>query len=170
MPPPARSWGVFLPLAAVRRAADRGIGTYADLAEMADWAGDLGAAFVGTLPLLPTLSEPTGPGGRPDPSPYLPATRLGWSDLHLPSGVPGPRDRARRDRSTSPRWPWTCTSIWPPGPSTPSTPTGPDRRGLETFADAHPELVAYARFLEHRVERGVVAAPARRPGRRCRVV
>jgi 4-alpha-glucanotransferase len=83
-------WGVFLPLYAVRNRRNWGAGNYADLGRLARWTADLGGHCVGTLPLLPTwLDEPF------EPSPYLPVSRLFWSEFHLdiedlPSRVSSP--------------------------------------------------------------------------------
>ena len=73
-----RSWGVFLPLYALRTERDWGTGSYSDLAALSAWVRDLGGGVVGTLPLLATfLDEPF------DPSPYSPASRLFWSELFI---------------------------------------------------------------------------------------
>src|SRR5687767_3837532 len=73
-----RDWGAFVPLYALRGEDDFGIGDFADLAELAHWAGDLGARYVGTLPLLASfLDQPF------DPSPYAPVSRLFWNELFL---------------------------------------------------------------------------------------
>jgi len=69
---------VFLPLHAVRPGGPFGIGTYADLARLCDWASGFDGAMVGTLPLFPTFLD------RPfDPSPYAPISRLMWSELFV---------------------------------------------------------------------------------------
>jgi 4-alpha-glucanotransferase len=84
---PGGAWGVFLPLFSVRSRRHGGPGTYADLAALSEWAADLGAKAVATLPLLPTfLEEPC------EPSPYSPISRLFWSELYA---VAGPPERAR---------------------------------------------------------------------------
>jgi 4-alpha-glucanotransferase len=84
-PRPDRGWGIFQPLHAVRGEHDRGIGTYTDLARLTEWVGELGGSFVGTLPLLATYL-----GGDPvDPSPYLPESRLAWSEVFVdPTTLP----------------------------------------------------------------------------------
>jgi 4-alpha-glucanotransferase len=83
-PIPERSWGAFLPLHAARGEMDWGIGSYRDLAELTRWVGDLGGAFVGTLPLYPIADQ-----APIDPSPYLPLSRLAYGELYIdPTAVP----------------------------------------------------------------------------------
>ncbi|HEX3947275.1 MAG TPA: 4-alpha-glucanotransferase, partial [Acidimicrobiales bacterium] len=52
-PEPARGWGAFLPLYALRTDTDWGVGNFGHLARLAEWIGELGGDFVGTLPLYP---------------------------------------------------------------------------------------------------------------------
>lgn len=79
-----RLFGLNLPLYAIRSRHNWGIGDFADLADAMDWAGELGAAFVGINPLHAAL-----PGALSDPSPYSPATRLFTNFLYLDlSAVP----------------------------------------------------------------------------------
>ncbi|MCK9356181.1 MAG: 4-alpha-glucanotransferase, partial [Dehalococcoidia bacterium] len=73
---PQRQWGVFLPLYALRTAADWGAGSYADLARLVEWTAHEGGSLVGTLPLLPCFHGPSD-----EASPYLPVTRLLWSEF-----------------------------------------------------------------------------------------
>ncbi|MEX2598225.1 MAG: 4-alpha-glucanotransferase [Dehalococcoidia bacterium] len=82
---PVREWGVFLPLHALRRDGDWGVGDYSGLETLARWAAGHGASTVGTLPLLPTfLDEPL------EPSPYAPVSRLAWNPIFLDvSRLPG---------------------------------------------------------------------------------
>ena len=76
--PEANQWGVFLPLYSLWSERSRGPGDYTDLAALREWAGSLGAAVVGTLPLLPLfLDEPY------DPSPYAAVSRLFWNELYV---------------------------------------------------------------------------------------
>jgi 4-alpha-glucanotransferase len=83
-PRPARAWGAFMPLHALRTDADWGIGSYSDLAELTRWIAQLGGAFVGTLPLYPLTDRAPF-----DPSPYLPSSRLTYNDLFIdPTTVP----------------------------------------------------------------------------------
>jgi 4-alpha-glucanotransferase len=78
-PRPARGWGVWAPLHAVRRPGDWGTGTYRDLARLAAWVASRGGACVGTLPLFAAFAqEPWA-----DASPYRPVSRLMWNELFL---------------------------------------------------------------------------------------
>ncbi len=87
--PPAADWGAFLPLWALRTRRDWGVGDLTDLRELAAWAGELGASYVGTLPLLPvylgggTAADPAAAREPIDPSPYSPVSRLFWNELFL---------------------------------------------------------------------------------------
>jgi 4-alpha-glucanotransferase len=92
LPPEPHTWGLFFPLYAVHSAASWGVGSYTDLARLARWAGELGAGFISTLPLLATFLDAPF-----DPSPYSPASRLFWNELFVdvtrvpgwpPDGVP----------------------------------------------------------------------------------
>jgi 4-alpha-glucanotransferase len=75
---PGRSWGVFVPLYALRTARDRGVGDLTDLGDLTDWVAGLGGDVVATLPLLASfLDEPF------EPSPYSPASRLFWNEVYL---------------------------------------------------------------------------------------
>ncbi len=71
-------WGLNLPLYAVRSPGNWGIGDFTDLGEALDWAGELGAAFVGVNPL-----HAPAPQAEADPSPYSPSTRLFLNFLYL---------------------------------------------------------------------------------------
>lgn len=74
----AKTWGVFIPLYALRSKGNWGAGNYTDLAELAEWTAEQGGSIVGTLPLLPGFYE------QPfDPSPYAPASRLLWNELYV---------------------------------------------------------------------------------------
>ena len=79
LPPAGRQWGVSIPLHALRTRGDWGVGSYGDLAGLADWVGEHGGELAGTLPLYPTYLD--APGA--DPSPYLPVSRLAWSELYV---------------------------------------------------------------------------------------
>jgi len=73
-PQPPHTWGVFVPLAALRRtdAPDHGAGDLTGLAELADVVAAAGGSVVGTLPLVAT---------RPDEaSPYSPVSRRFWDE------------------------------------------------------------------------------------------
>ncbi|HEX6962469.1 MAG TPA: 4-alpha-glucanotransferase, partial [Lacipirellula sp.] len=75
---PQRHWCPFLPLYALRTELDWGAGDFRGLSELAQWAGQLGAGAVGTLPLLAaSLDEPF------EPSPYRPVSRKFWNELYI---------------------------------------------------------------------------------------
>jgi len=77
-PEELRRWGSFLPLYALRTSSDWGAGSYTDLARLTEWTGQQGGHLVGTLPLLPCFHGPAG-----ETSPYLPVTRLLWSEFFI---------------------------------------------------------------------------------------
>ena len=73
-----KSWGVFIPVYALRSETDWGVGDFGDLKRLIEWSHDRGGSIVGTLPLLAAfLDEPF------DPSPYSPVSRLFWNELFL---------------------------------------------------------------------------------------
>ncbi len=158
-PVPRRSWGVFLPLYALRSTSGWGIGGYGDLAELGRLAATAGGSLVGTLPLHPVFLD-----GPADPSPYLPVTRLGYSELYVdPAAVPelaempeaqrviGSEDflealRAAREARSVPYELVAELQRRVFQPLADAVIEGPWRTDLRGFADSHPELVAYARF------------------------
>ena len=75
---PRRSWGVFVPLYALRSENSWGAGDFGDLERLAEWVAGLGGRSVATLPLLAALPE-----FDPAPSPYAPSSRLFWNELFL---------------------------------------------------------------------------------------
>jgi 4-alpha-glucanotransferase len=80
VPPADRepSWGVFLPLYALRTERSWGLGDLTDLGDLVDWMAGLGGRVAATLPILSAfLSHPF------EPSPYSPASRLFWNELYL---------------------------------------------------------------------------------------
>jgi 4-alpha-glucanotransferase len=78
-PAPAKSWGVFLPLYALRTERDWGVGDFSDLKSLVNWTQSLGGTVVATLPLLAAFLK-----GEPyEPSPYSPASRLFWNELFV---------------------------------------------------------------------------------------
>ncbi|GAB4239329.1 MAG: 4-alpha-glucanotransferase [Acidobacteriota bacterium] len=93
--PGRRSWGGFLPVYALRTEGDWGAGGYPELRDLVEWLGAAGGGFVGTLPLFATfLDEPFAP------SPYMPVSRLAWSEFYVdprqdPAWEVCPRARAR---------------------------------------------------------------------------
>ena len=76
-----RSWGVFTPLYSLHSEQSWGAGDFRDLQAFNEWARELGANFVGTLPLLPVFMDENY-----EISPYSPVSRLFWNEfyLHLP--------------------------------------------------------------------------------------
>ena len=73
-----RGWGGFLPVYALRSERNWGVGDLTDLRALLDWTRSLGASMTATLPFFATFyDEPF------DPSPYSPATRLFWNELHV---------------------------------------------------------------------------------------
>jgi 4-alpha-glucanotransferase len=175
-PLPDRGWGAFLPLHAMRTRADWGVGSYTALRELSRWTAGRGGAFVATLPLYPLLVDDgsaaapasgSTAGRRPsEVSPYLPATRLGWSELYVdPTVLPefDASDEARQLLSsdafvaeveaarTAPLVDYPASASLVRRALEPMSRALFDgasarREGLEAFARAHPELVAYARF------------------------
>jgi 4-alpha-glucanotransferase len=73
--PKDRSWGVFLPLYAVRSDRNWGAGDLGDMEEVGEWVNSLGGGVVATLPLLAAFED--------EPSPYSPVSRLFWNELYL---------------------------------------------------------------------------------------
>ena len=71
-------WGVFAPLYALREDMDWGAGTYRELERLSRWLHQNGGHLVGTLPILPCFYEQDA-----EPSPYLPITRLLWSEFFI---------------------------------------------------------------------------------------
>lgn len=157
-----RQLGAFMPLHALRTAADWGIGSYADLERLSGWAASAGCDLVGTLPLYPAFLDPPA-----DPSPYLPVSRLAYNEVFidpvsLPEFAASPEARALcssaqfRDDLASLRSAElvdyeevarlkravleTLTHVVTSGAS-------PQRRSdMAEFAVARPELEGYARF------------------------
>jgi 4-alpha-glucanotransferase len=73
------TWGAFIPLFALRSERSWGVGDLTDLQALMTWVAGLGGGVVATLPMLATFL-----GDRPyDHSPYSPASKLFWNELHL---------------------------------------------------------------------------------------
>ena len=77
-PPPGRNWGWSLQLYATRSEESWGIGDYADLRRMSEWAAGDGAGFV----LVNPLHAPA-PGAVPEASPYFPSSRCFLNPVYL---------------------------------------------------------------------------------------
>ncbi|EIE50649.1 4-alpha-glucanotransferase [Citreicella sp. 357] len=86
---PPRLWGLMAPLACLRSEAQGGLGSYDDLAQLAEVVGEVGGAFLGVNPIH--AGFPTEPGGF---SPYTPSHRRRFSPFYLPTAAqadsPGP--------------------------------------------------------------------------------
>ena len=84
-PPPGRSWGWSAQLYATRSRGSWGIGDFADLHRLVDWAVNHGAAFVLSSPL-----HAAAPGPVPEPSPYSPSSRCFLNPIYIRvEDVPG---------------------------------------------------------------------------------
>ncbi|MCA0994720.1 4-alpha-glucanotransferase [Alloyangia pacifica] len=89
LPLPERDWGLMVPLACLRPADQGGIGSFADLAVVAEGAAAQGAGFLGINPIHAGFHV-ADPGGF---SPYTPSHRRRLAPLYLPTGsaaAPGP--------------------------------------------------------------------------------
>src|SRR5439155_3400040 len=72
------SWGVCLPLYALRTGRDWGCGDLTDLTALLEWTQGLGGGVVGTLPMLAAfLDDPF------ERSPYSPVSRQFWNELYV---------------------------------------------------------------------------------------
>jgi 4-alpha-glucanotransferase len=146
-----RRWGAFLPLHALHGATSRGVGNYGDLERLVDWTADLGGRCLGTLPLLPTFLDTPF-----DPSPYMPISRLVWSDLHLEiDDSPLARSPAVRRRLSRLREAQHVDHreqsalqrlLLEPLCAEMFSGDGARRSSFRRFIRAHPEVRAYARF------------------------
>jgi 4-alpha-glucanotransferase len=73
-----KTWGVFLPMYAIRSSRNLGCGDFTDLENLLNWTHSLGGGVIGTLPFLAAfLDEPF------EPSPYSAASRLFWNELFI---------------------------------------------------------------------------------------
>jgi 4-alpha-glucanotransferase len=73
-PARSRSWGVFLPVYALRSERTMGIADLGDVERLLTAVDDLGGALVGSTPLLAAFPS--------EPSPYAPASRLFWNETY----------------------------------------------------------------------------------------
>ncbi len=171
--PPARQWGIGVPLYALRTRGDWGVGSYSDLGAFAHWVGERGGALAGTLPLFATfLDTPAA-----DPSPYLPASRLAWNELYVDveslaelEAVPdvraelsGPalRDQLVRLRRSplahlGPTLAVKRRLLEPMAQALAAEDPrhSPRRAAFDDFVASHPEVMAYARFRAAREQHG----------------
>lgn len=77
-PEEGRTWGVFLPLYALRTRRSWGVGDLTELASLTNWTAQVGGRTVTTLPLLAAFLDELFA-----PSPYTPASRLYWNELYV---------------------------------------------------------------------------------------
>jgi 4-alpha-glucanotransferase len=75
---PRPPWGLFAPLYALRSATDWGAGSYSELRRLAAFVRGENGHLVGILPILPCFYRKNA-----EPSPYLPVTRLLWSEFYI---------------------------------------------------------------------------------------
>jgi alpha-1,4-glucan:alpha-1,4-glucan 6-glycosyltransferase/4-alpha-glucanotransferase len=163
-----RTWGLFVPLYALRTERSRGCGDFRDLRDVTDWVARRGGSVVGTLPMLATyLDEPC------EPSPYSPCSRLAWNELFLDVES---IDEFATTRAASEAWNGAAAKKTTAALREAATvdyagsmalkraalepmaracwkKSGPRRNALKAFAKERPELVDYARFraaTEHR--------------------
>jgi len=85
LPAAPRRWGVTLPLFALWQDRQAGLGSYAQLATLAQGLGVQGAAFVGINPIH--AGFPADPGNY---SPYAPSHRRRLNVQHIETGLPLP--------------------------------------------------------------------------------
>jgi 4-alpha-glucanotransferase len=76
--PASRTWGVFLPLHALRTARSWAGGDFGDLERLYKWVSDQGGGVVATLPFLAAFLDHLC-----HPSPYAPVSRLFWNEFFL---------------------------------------------------------------------------------------
>jgi 4-alpha-glucanotransferase len=90
-PARARSWGVFLPIYALRTEHTTGIADLGDVERMLSAVDELGGALLGSTPLLAAFPS--------EPSPYAPASRLFWNETYadLSASPELARSQAARD-------------------------------------------------------------------------
>jgi 4-alpha-glucanotransferase len=74
----AKRWGLFCPLYGLASEKSWGAGNFSDLGTFVEFAGQMGATAVGTLPLLAAFLDRLF-----EPSPYAPVSRLFWNEFYL---------------------------------------------------------------------------------------
>ena len=136
------------------------MGSYADMAELGQWVGELGGSMVGALPLYPAFLDPPA-----DPSPYLPVSRLAYNEIFVdPTVLPELAAAPEARRLLGPTSSGAGSSVHratlvdyetvsrlrrqvldPDGEAC-SAAARQRRDAFCAWVDAHPELLAYARF------------------------
>jgi 4-alpha-glucanotransferase len=161
-PSAGRQTGAFMPIHALRSAADWGIGSYSELARLSKWASENGCDLVGTLPVYPAFLDPPA-----DPSPYLPVSRLAYNEVFVdPVALPEfVKSQEARERCSSASFREHLASLRSStlvdyeevarlkrsvleelSQVVESGETPQRRRELAEFVRRRPELEAYARF------------------------
>lgn len=92
LPAPPRRWGLTLPLFSLWEGARAGLGSYAQLGDLAEGVAPSGAAFLGINPIH--AGFPADPGNY---SPYAPSHRRRLNTLHVATGHPLPETGALID-------------------------------------------------------------------------
>ncbi len=118
-PPGGSSWGWSVQLYAVRSANSWGIGDFADLGTLAEWAGRHGASFLLLNPMHAPALWP-----EPETSPYFPSSRCFLNPLYISvPEVPGAGELAQvgalgeeakelnRERLIDRTRAWACKSL-----------------------------------------------------------
>jgi len=168
-----RTWGITVPLYALRTRGDWGVGSYRDLASLAEWVEECGGGLAGTLPVCASFLD--APGS--DPSPYRPASRLALNELYVdvetapelalaPDAQAQVASRALRDQLHRLR----RSTVAHPGATLAlkmrvlesmarallarDPDRWPRRAAFDAFVASRPELVAYARFRAGRARFG----------------
>lgn len=143
-PAPCGALGLMSPTYSLRPSnGDKGVGSIAELTQMADICYASGVSVVGTLPLLAAFSD--------EPSPYAPVSRRAWNELFVDlSSVPdwsepdpvGSRDPSWVDYGTAGAQIRSALARYADHVS--NTPML--RSQVESFLDAEPEMRRYAEF------------------------
>ncbi|HEX5614131.1 MAG TPA: 4-alpha-glucanotransferase [Acidimicrobiia bacterium] len=148
-PVPAPTWGVFVPVYALRSTDDRGTGTLTHLDALAALVARSGARVVATLPILATWPD--------DASPYAPVSRQAWDEAildleHLPGLVHHPEVRDRlppiRPSSRVVDHPHVAFAVDDAIAHVATAVSDDDevRRAVDELARRRPDLARYAQF------------------------
>jgi 4-alpha-glucanotransferase len=144
-PVPRSALGLISPTYSLRAGShDRGIGTLAELRQLADVCLRAGVEVVGTLPLLAAFPD--------QPSPYAPATRRAWNEIFVDfADIPDWQEPAP-ETTRSGRW----VDYDVVGDAVRSdlaryakhvSETPGLRSEVDSFLEAEPEMYQYARFM-----------------------